>query len=236
MGSHEFRMTPGAGLSRGRLWVSAVALTLVILYVVGEAITALAWSRAPYNWADNYISDLGVPECVELDRTVCSPLFWLMDATFVLTGLLALVALVALRPAVAGWRRVIAVPTVLYAIGIIMVGVFPGSFAENIGGDATRALLHSVGALLAIGVGNLMVLTGGIIAWRPYRGYAVVSIILAATGLAAIVLMQTGNDLGLGRGGIERMTVYPIVAWLVATGLSLICVAVNAHGSHRDGH
>ena len=48
------------------------------------------------------------------------------------------------------------------------------------------------------------------------------SVILGAFSLMAIVILASGNNLGLGLGGIERMVAYPLLLWLVGYGSQLI--------------
>lgn len=201
--------------------LAGAALCLTIVYFLGELITAAAWSKTPYDWNNNYISDLGVPECLTLDRVVCSPAHAVMNAAFISVGVLTLIALALLNRSLNGWRRVILViTTALFAIGIIIVGSFPGSTAEAIGGE-TRMMMHGIGALLAIGVGNLMVLAASLVFWRNHRGYAVASLVFAIIGLAAIAGTKLGG-FGLGVGGIERVAVYPVVLWLILSGIVIL--------------
>ncbi|AJT41252.1 DUF998 domain-containing protein [Psychromicrobium lacuslunae] len=206
------------------LKLAGTALSLTIVYFIGELITAAAWSKAPYDWNNNYISDLGVPECLTLDRIVCSPAHGVMNTAFISVGVLTLLALLLLIRLLAGWRRILlAVPTALFGIGIIIVGSFPGSTAEAIGGEA-RMMMHGIGALLAIGVGNLMLLAAAIVFWRSFRGYAVSSLVLAVIGLSAIAGTKLGG-FGLGVGGIERLAVYPVLLWLILSGVLILSSA-----------
>lgn len=201
--------------------LAGIALCLTVVYFLGELITAAAWNKAPYDWNNNYISDLGVPECLTLDRVVCSPAHAVMNTAFIGVGVLTLIALVLLNRLLSDWRRVILVITAaLFAIGIIIVGSFPGSTAEAIGGEI-RMMMHSIGALLAIGVGNLMLLAAGLVFWRSHRVYAIISLALAIIGLAAIAGTKI-NGFGLGAGGIERVAVYPVVLWLIFSGVVIL--------------
>lgn len=197
-------------------------LVATVQYLVAEALTAAAWSPIGYSYAHNYISDLGVPECVRLDRVVCSPLWFVMDASFVIEGIITLAALVLLARVIPRrWRVPVVALGLVYCVGIVIVGVFPGSTAEVIGGSAFRATMHSLGALLAILGGNLWSIAAGAAFLRRWRGWALCSIGLGVFGIAAGIA-STQTDLGLGVGGIERLAVYPIILWLILTGLAVI--------------
>ncbi|MFC7431474.1 MULTISPECIES: DUF998 domain-containing protein [unclassified Agrococcus] len=226
-------MTASApALTDRRVARGGVALVATVQYLIAEQVVAAEWVAAPYSFGDNYISDLGVPECLVLDdRVVCSPQWLLMDAAFVLQGVIALIAVWQLAWLLPGaWRRIAAVLGVLYGVGMVLVGVFPGSIAETLGGDAVRGALHGVGASLAIAGGLVWMLAAGIgMLVRRWRGLGTLSIALAAVGLVGLVglLLEPtvpGADLGLGVGGIERLAVYPIVAWLILMGISAVLV------------
>ena len=84
---------------RIRIIFGGTFLLASLQYFIAEILTALSWTKVPYSFFHNYISDLGVPECVVLaSRSVCSPAHAVMDASFILQGALILVALVFLAP------------------------------------------------------------------------------------------------------------------------------------------
>lgn len=219
-------------LTDRRLARGGIALVASAQYLIAEQVVSAAWTSAPYSFGDNYISDLGVPECLVLtDRVVCSPQWLLMDAAFVLQGIIAFVAvwqLAWLLPRV--WRWLATALGAVYGVGMVLVGTFPGSIAEDLGGDATRAAIHGIGALLAIGGGLVWMLVAGLgMLARRWRGVGILSLVLVAigaVGLVGLALLPStpGADLGLGVGGIERLAVYPIVAWLILMGLSAVLV------------
>lgn len=209
-----------------------IALVATLQYLLAETVTAMAWPSG-YSYADNFISDLGVPECLVLDRVVCSPQWLVMDAAFVVQGLIAIVAIVSLSWLLPrGWRIASVALGVAHAVGIAMVGVFPGSVAEEIGGDPVRMQLHGIGALLAIVGGNLWALVSGLALARAWRGWGLTSIGLGALGIAAAVAAGW-TDLGLGPGGIERVAVYPIIAWLILTGFAVLVARRGAFEAAR---
>lgn len=219
-------------LTDRRLARGGVALVAATQYLIAEQVVSAAWTDAAYSFGDNYISDLGVPECLVLDdRVVCSPQWLLMDAAFVLQGLLVLVAvwqLAWLLPR--AWRWAATALGVVHGVGMLLVGIFPGSIAEDLGGNATRAAIHGIGATLAIGGGVAWMLVAGVgMLVRRWRGLGIVSVALAlvgGVGLVGLALLPStpGADLGLGVGGIERLAVYPIIGWLILMGIAAVLV------------
>ena len=96
-------------------------------------------------------------------------------------------------------------------IGAIGVGIFteaPSTFS-----------LHVIFSFMAY-------VFGGIAAIASYKQQkqpmSTFSLILGALSLSAIIVLASGNYLGLGLGGIERMVAYPLLLWLVSLGSQLI--------------
>ncbi|MCM6761540.1 DUF998 domain-containing protein [Rathayibacter sp. ZW T2_19] len=191
------------------------------MYVGGEAIAAGAFPG--YSYAANYISDLGVPDVeVYQGRTIDSPLSAVMNAAFVLQGLLYLAAAVLAARAVRA-RPAFVGAAVAFAVGSALIGVVHGSAASAASGIGG---LHVLGAALAIIGGNTASILAGVTARRGAPWYAVASIALGALGLAGLVLLRidsgsAGLDL-LPDGVWERIAVYAITAWQIVTGIGLL--------------
>lgn len=125
---------------RVAFWLLAAAAAS---YFVVEAVVAAAWPAPGYSYRDNYVSDLGVPPAAECgtstDRFVCSPAYAAMNADFFVIGAATLLGLIALSTLFRGWRRTV---TILFAllqgVGVAMVGVAPGSFAEDLTNDQVQ--------------------------------------------------------------------------------------------------
>ncbi|MEV6282513.1 DUF998 domain-containing protein [Kribbella sp. NPDC051770] len=193
-------------------WLAGALQFFVVMIVV-----QLAWTT-PYSWADNNISDLGNVHCGDFGgRSVCSPLHGLMNASFVLGGLLIVGGVVLTR---AAWPRgvVSTLTRVLLAatgVGWAIAGLAPADVNED---------LHVLGGAVVIFLaGNLALLLAG--ALRPgsaisrARWYGVT---LGLLGLVAMVLHFGGHGLGLGVGGMERVTAYGVPVWLMIAGGLLI--------------
>jgi hypothetical protein len=55
--------------------------------------------------------------------------------------------------------------------------------------------------------------------WDGYRAYSLFSGVL---GLVAVILFETGKDVGLGVGGMERLIVAPLLLWLIVASIHLL--------------
>ena len=210
--------------SQTRLVTGGILLAASLQYFVAEILTALAWTKVPYSFFHNYISDLGVPECIVLpSRAVCSPAHLVMDTSFILQGILIIAAFFVLMPLIkrARTRATLGTLALLFGIGIIIVGSFPGSTAEVIAGNQGRQTMHVLGAFLAICFGNILLIVAGVTIRHLNRAYALLSITMGCIGLVAIFLSQI-TTLGLGVGGIERIAVNSIIIWFILTGGTLL--------------
>ncbi|MGO3152140.1 MAG: DUF998 domain-containing protein [Galactobacter sp.] len=218
--------------SRTRARTGAVLLGInALVYLVAEALAALAWRDPTYSYSYNYISDLGVPDVDSFEgRVIDSPLHWIMNTGFVLHGVLFIVAVLLLRGMFTGTvtRRVIVALAFLHGIGIALVGLFHGS--QQAVEDGT-AVLHGTGALLAIIAGNAAFILAGTALLRRSMNVSVpprrrwpggVFIALGVSGIASFTsLLATA---GSNYDGIpERIAVYTVmVAELIAATALLI--------------
>lgn len=185
-----------------------------LLYLLAERISALAWHHPLYRYSHNYISDLGIPEC---GPQICSPLHNVMNAGFALEGVLFMLACWLLRPQFPGgigWAALLA--GCLHGIGGVLIALF------HSGGEANGVTLHQVGAVMAIGGGNLCLIATGLAARRCMAVYAGFSLLLGFGGLLCMVLIPY---VALPIGIIERAAVYPITFWQIVTGFSLLLLS-----------
>jgi hypothetical membrane protein len=184
-------------------------------YFAAQVAVATDWPGR-YSWSANTISDLGSTSCgAQSGRPVCSPLHLLMNTSFVVLGLSMLAGAVLI-----GWRLAVSSRTAtvgfaclgLAGLGTTVVGLYP----EN-----TVAGLHAAGAALPFVLGNLGVLVLGI-ALRLPPWLRVFTLAVGSVGLAGLPLFLTHSYLGLGIGGMERVTAYPQDIWLIAIGAYLL--------------
>lgn len=184
---------------------------LSVQYFVVQVVVAAA-STARYSWSENTISDLGDTRCgVYGGRSVCSPAHLVMNASFVMLGLTMVAGAALVGRELSAGR----IATVGFACmgaagaGTVLVGLFP----EN-----TVAGLHQAGAGLPFVLGNIGVIMLGSGLPRLPVGLRVATCLAGAVGLAGLLLFLSHAYLGLGIGGMERVTAYPQDIWLVVFG------------------
>lgn len=210
-----------------RFLAAGILLISTVQYFIAEWITAMAWKVVPYSWSNNDISDLGVPECYRagengLDRTICSPLYSVMNSSFLLQSLIVLISFILISRYISLKKRIlISFFVSMFVVGLSLVALFPASMSEALGGDAVRSLWHTVGAVLAITGGNLLSISIGVQVFKKHKKYGVFSMFLGTVGLIAGVFLLSGIHFGLGSGGIERVSVNAILVWFVITGINL---------------
>jgi hypothetical protein len=81
--------------------------------------------------------------------------------------------------------------------------------------------VHGTGAGLSFVAGNVGIIVIGQSLPLALRLYSAVS---GGAALAALGCFASGQFLGLGEGGLERVVAYPQTAWLIVTGLWLLSV------------
>jgi hypothetical membrane protein len=206
-------------MGRFESYRSLVGSTLWILsiqYFITQLFVASSWSRQ-YSLLHNTISDLGNTACgLYRDTFICSPSHSWMNASFIVLGLSMSIGSVLLRRqyakntgSTAGfWFMCLA------GLGTAVVGLFP----EN-----TIGTLHVFGAALPFLVGNVALVILGYTLRIPHalRYYTLISGVIA---LAALILFLTHTYLGIGIGGMERITAYPQTIWLIVFGIYSICL------------
>jgi hypothetical membrane protein len=202
---------------RIRLFVQRYPLVGPIMWLVNiqffivQVIVASAWTTPSYSWRGNAISDLANTSCGQFDgRYVCSPLSGLMNASLILLGLCMAIGSVLLYQEFRKSRVGFSLMAVA-GIGAIMVGIFP----EN-----TIFWAHITGADLAFLLSNIALIVFGFTLPLPHwlRWYSIAS---GTVGLVALYLFLSYHRFFLGLGGMERMIAYPMVLWLIVTGLYL---------------
>ncbi|MEM1946721.1 MAG: DUF998 domain-containing protein [Candidatus Caldarchaeum sp.] len=140
-----------------------------------------------YSVSGNYISDLGVG--------VAAPIF---NTSIIILGLCVVVA--AYLVAEVFQSKLFRLFIALAGFGAAGVGTFP----ENV------PVLHTIMSLITF-------LFAGIAAVYGVRVFdrlvGFLSAIAGVVSLAALAFFVSGNYLGLGHGGMERLIVYPVLSW-----------------------
>jgi len=214
--------------SRLGLLLGGASWILTLLYFIGQLVAQAAW-KTPYSLLDNRVSDLGNTECGRTlaNAYICSPLHTVMNATFVVTGVLILIGLFLTRSL---WptRRLTIWGLILLGVagsGTIMIGLSP----ENV-----NVLFHLIGAL-NIPAGNAAMILLGLAIWRQRRDphgasaasgaielawFSILSGVVGFLGVLGgpVLAILTGHGGGLA----ERIALYPLIIWLIVLGASLV--------------
>jgi hypothetical membrane protein len=210
---HEER---GSG-RKSRSAVAVLWLVGTVQFFVAQLVVEASWDTR-YSWADNNISDLAETTCRHAPgdgRWICSPLHPLMNASFILIGVfLALGAVMFMRALNSNLMSRAALSALIFTgAGWVMVGVYPADVNEN---------LHVLGAVIIFVVGNIALALYGWAAYSMPKIVRVSSIALGVTGFAAAFLHLSGAYLGLGMGGMERVTAFSVPIWTLIIAFVLL--------------
>lgn len=191
---------------RARVLVGGVVWLLVVQYVVVELLAIAAWTGTTYDPTRDVVSDLGRPAC--LPDGGCSPWAAGFNASLGVHGLLVVLGASLLVPLLPRWRPLVVTLFAITAAGNAGVGLFP------LGEGVTGA--HYVAATAAIGGATLAVGVAGLsgLADPALRRWSVATLAATAVGVLGVVLLLVDGTTGLA----ERVAIYPVVAWYVATG------------------
>ncbi|MBB3081890.1 putative membrane protein [Geodermatophilus sabuli] len=180
----------------------ALAWLLTLQFFVVETVVQL--QAGGYSRADALISELGAGT---------SPGHLLMNASFVVQGLLIATGNLLLRPALAGTAGRVA-PALLAAagIGVLVVGVFPM--------DGQQAV-HEAGAGLYLVGGGLGLIALAYAVRRRSEALGTALALLGLVGTAMTVFFVAGITSYLGEGGTERAAAYVVPIGLAIAGAGL---------------
>jgi hypothetical membrane protein len=192
-----------AGVTPTRYRWGAIAWLLTLQFFVVETVVQLQ-TGGSYSRADDVISALGTSDSA-------APL--LMNASFVLQGLLIAAGTVLLRPALGGLGgRMVPAFLTAAAVGVVLVGLFPLGSQDDL--HQAGAGLHFVGGGL-----GLLALAYGV---RPRsEGLGTALALLGLLSSAMTVFFALGITTFLGEGGTERASAYPIPIGLALAGVAL---------------
>jgi hypothetical membrane protein len=197
--------------NRQRTGAAVAWLSSGLTYLTLEGIAAAAF-RPHYSYADNFISDLGIP-------SGNSPLAWLMNTAFCLQGTLFLLGAIltvrAVAPRKAGLFLTFAAAN---AVGNLLIAAFHSGPAAHASGTSW---VHAVGAVLAIVGGNAAILAGSRVVGGRHRR---ASLVLGVFGLLSFVLFLVGMKASsvVPLGVWERCSVYSITGWQLLTAAWLL--------------
>jgi hypothetical membrane protein len=213
---------PIGGLGRpqqraaGAIWIAAG-----VFYLVVEILAAQRFAP-PYSFAWNFISDLGVTDCgvVIAGRQLCSPLHGLMNAAFVTEGIAFLAAALLLLKQLSSKKRGFILCAAAFAVGMTLVGLFPGSFDQLKNGTG---IFHLLGGALGLFGGNIALLLSPIAkdlhAPTAIRAFSKIAPVLGLLAAVILLIAQLKQTVFLFPPGIwERIGVDAIVLWQIVLG------------------
>jgi hypothetical membrane protein len=204
------------------------------LFIIGAiwmmmAITVAESLTQGYSISKYQISGLGSPiflgtcttvsDCLNAPSTPVQPASAIFVSAVFLSAILGILSGYLLRRGTKHRRFALAV--IVSMAGWLLVGVSYLPFYLGLSGEgvATGAfVLHLSGAYIDFMVGLLAAISTFRFTRAPMK---YLTVILVAVSAAAFLLMFTGNYLGLGLGGMQRMGVYPEFLWSVAFGAYL---------------
>jgi hypothetical membrane protein len=199
-------------LPRGVLVGAVCWMVAAPLFVVANVVVGWGWAEPGFSWSSHNVSDLGNVGCgvwdVSRPRWVCSPWHDVMNVAFLATAALLVAGLVLTRPVravgpVAWWLMA------LGATGLAMAGWWPADVDEN---------KHVYGAFLVFVCGNAGLVAAGF----GLRGRArAITWALGVTGVVATVLFAGQVGPVVGVGGMERVALFPLMAWACGAGVHL---------------
>ncbi len=174
-----------------------------LLLFVGATLLLFLVSLAEFLYPDysvsqNFISDLGVGPM---------PSSAIFAAGLVVFGLMGILAAELIRRATPKTK----IWALIGLSGIGAIGV--AAFNEN-----DFQTIHGLFAVMAFGGGNLAAIVSYQMVRRPL---SCLFVVLGIVGLVSLVLVGVDVDLGLGPGGMERITYYSAVLWSLGFGAIL---------------
>ena len=201
----------------------AILWLLCCQFFVAEQLARLN-VRGPYSMVHSSISDLGALHLFGFraaEATSSSPLHVLMNASFVLQGVLIFFGALGVRRVFhrTALVRIAFMLFELSAIGVLVVGLDP----EDVSAD-----LHVLAATLHFVCGSVAMLLLGLSLLRKTDQLA--GLVTTGAGMFALLATlllgfdQTSAWSGLGWpvGLVERLAAYPLPVWLTGCGLVLL--------------
>lgn len=179
-----------------------------LYYILAEAISATFFNSSIFNtYAFHTISELGIPNAN-------SPLFWLMNSSFILIGLTLIFGnFYRFKDFIIKNKIIINIFTLITGFGVIIVGLIHG-------GNPLTSGYHTLGAVMAILGGNILLILISR-SMDDFGAYQKISLILGVIGLIVFWVMFF-NIQSVFMPVFERLSVYTLILWSFLTGIYLI--------------
>jgi hypothetical membrane protein len=176
-------------------------------------ITAEAMYPSGYTTFNSEISDLGStkPPIIVIHQPSAS----IFNYSMLAVGLLSLVA--SIYQHLHFRKFLFIIPIVLFSLGLVGVGLFPGNISPY----------HGMCSLLAFLSGGLAAIFSFKIVSSPLNYFAIAFGFIGITTWVIVVFAQNLIVPFIGFGGTERWIVYPIMLWLTGLGGYLMNAKTN---------
>lgn len=179
-----------------------------LYYLLAEAISATFFNASIFNtYIFHTISELGIPNGN-------SPLFWLMNSAFILVGLtLIFGSFYNFKDYIIKNKIVFYIFSLITGLGVIIVGLIHG-------GNPLTSGYHTLGAVMAILGGNIMLVLVSR-SMDEFGRFQKATLLLGIIGLVAFWAMffNMGNAY---MPVLERLSVYTLIIWSFLTGVYLL--------------
>ncbi|MBE6504110.1 MAG: DUF998 domain-containing protein [Methanobrevibacter sp.] len=179
-----------------------------LYYLLSEAISATFFNASIFNtYIFHTISELGIPNGN-------SPLFWLMNSAFILVGLtLIFGSFYNFKDYIIKNKIVFYIFSLITGLGVIIVGLIHG-------GNPLTSGYHTLGAVMAILGGNIMLVLVSR-SMDEFGRFQKATLLLGIIGLVAFWAMffNMGNAY---MPVLERLSVYTLIIWSFLTGVYLL--------------
>ena len=180
-----------------KLKIKAAGLLLFIGGVQSFLSVTISEALYPtYSTSQNFISDLGI-----------GPSALIFRSSTLLFGIIAFLSIYLIY-------QVLKPRLFIACLAFANIGMIGGIFFTE-----DFPIIHSIFSLIFIAFAGAAAIASFKIVRTPL---SYVSIILGVVSLSALILLVSGVFLGLGKGGMERMCLYPILLWLIGFGGYLI--------------
>ena len=142
-----------------------------------------------YSISDDVVSRLGI-----------GPTALIFNSSLIILGLMGLAASVILYRG--GFDKVFNILLIIVSLSIVGVGLFPMDLG----------LLHLIPSLFVFVYGGVLAIYSSIIDKSRLR---YIWLLLGVATLVSLGMFISGNYMGIGRGGMERMIIYPLIIWII---------------------
>ena len=178
-----------------------------LYYLIAEFITAIFFRDSLANtYIFHTISELGIPN-------MNSPLAFLMNSAFIIIGLALLFGYFArFKDFIIKNKIIISVLSLVTAIGVIIVALIHG-------GNPLTASYHSLGAVMAILGGNVMLVFVSR-SMEDFGRYQKISLALGIVGIIIFWIMFFNLE-SIYMPVFERLSVYTLIIWNLLSGYYL---------------